>query len=94
MGKYINSFEGFVNENKLIDLASKYTDVKSLNPATPNDQLMDQIVQKIKSEKGDKIADQFVLSTISSGAAVTEEIEMEEPCEACKAHAKEMKNDN
>lgn len=97
MGRYINSFEGFVNESKLIDIASQYIEPTEIDTKMPDSELMGKLVQKIKSEKGDAAADEFVLKAASMNEEeeeCTDCVEMMEPCDACKAHAAEMAADD
>ena len=95
MGKYINNFSGFVNESKLVDLAAQYVDATEIDSNVPDSELMQKLVNKIKDEKGDKAADDFVMKAVSINGPVTEDtcpdcVEMMEPCPTCKEHAAEM----
>jgi hypothetical protein len=97
MGKYINNYRGFVNESKLVDLASQYIDATEIDSAMPDSELMKKLVNKIKDEKGSKAADDFVMKAVSINSPIKEEAclecqEMMEPCPACKKHADEMHN--
>lgn len=95
MGRYINSFEGFVNESKLIDIASQYIEPTEIDTKMPDSELMGKLVQKIKSEKGDAAADEFVLKAASMNEEECADcVEMMEPCDACKAHAADIEDDN
>lgn len=94
MGKYINSFSGFINESKLAKLAGEYIDSTEIDPEMSDADLMQAVVQKIKDTKGDKAADDFVLKVAAlneKGSGKCKDCEeMMEPCEACKKHAAEM----
>ena len=99
MGKYINNFNGFVNESKLVDLASKYIDATEIDSNIPDSELMKKLVNKIKDAKGSQAADDFVMKAVSINGPVKEEAcsdcqEMMEPFPSCKEHAAEMESED
>ena len=104
MGKYINSYSRFINESygptqSLLDIASKYIDATPYESETDPVQLMDSLVATIKREKGQAAADEFTMDAMQSipvneECTCHEDLEMNEPCEACKKHAEEMANED
>ena len=97
MGRYINSFSSFINESKLVDLATNYVDAADIDTSMKDSDLMQDLVKKIKATKSDKAEDDFVMKAATLNGAIKEDTckvceEMMEPCPACKKHAEEMKS--